>query len=486
MANGLKPTYLNPALGLPVAALLAMHGMSCTARTDMDPVSARAAFSSKSRSLHATAAETTLSAAAADPTPSRAQPTTSPNEAASRGAVSSEPVSSEAAPAHLHDAPATTTTTTASAEREAQLERVEASIAPSEATITQAPTAGDSAFAAKSAAKSAADSPASEPRDSRASVPPSLSSEPTEPRAILEAAARSSWPSLRAYAMEASISRPRLLAENASRALADENRGVRFVTCMAIAQSGQVQYVELLRPLLADPSDSVRAAAMLALTRSGEKVNLTPLAAMLQCDDPEVRANAQLVLGELGNASAIPLIRDSLGQGMTLVNPLRVRLIDLSAAEALVKLGQKAEVEPIRAALFAPPEQGELTVVACDAVRRIHDGGSIPMLERIATVRGRAERSPEIRLAAARALQALGVRQGPLAVATPLVGHPDARVRAQAAIVLGEIGTAEARSLLEPLLRDGDPAVKVAAAAGLDLSEAGSMSAIGSSVGPRN
>jgi HEAT repeat protein len=483
MANGLKPTYLNPALGLPVAALLAMHGMSCTARTDMDPVSARAAFSSKSRSLHATAAETTLSAATADPTPSRAQPTTSPDEAASRGSVSIEPVSIEpvsveAAPAHLHDAPATTTATTVTADREAQPEIVEASIAPSEATITQAPTAGDAA--------SAADGPASEPRGSRASVPPSLSSEPTEPRAILEAAARSSWPSLRAYAMEASISRPRLLAEHASRALADENRGVRFVTCMAIAQSGQVQYVELLRPLLADPSDSVRAAAMLALTRSGEKVNLTPLAAMLQCDDPEVRANAQLVLGELGNASAIPLIRDSLGQGMTLVNPLRVRLIDLSAAEALVKLGQKAEVEPIRAALFAPPEQGELTVVACDAVRRIHDGGSIPMLERIATVRGRAERSPEIRLAAARALQALGVRQGPLAVATPLVGHPDARVRAQAAIVLGEIGTAEARSLLEPLLRDGDPAVKVAAAAGLDLSEAGSMSAIGSSVGPRN
>lgn len=484
MANGQEPTCPNPALqgpfhlrrvagvrtsgmrvlGLPVAAILSLQAMSCSARTDMDPVSSRAAFSSKSRSLHATAPETTLATAATPPISSPASapadPATSFSEAPPQSEVTAikhdgAPTAGDAAAATVPVSPAVSPAES----YENQHAVAEPPAASSEATITQVQTTGG---------------------------PASASSEPTEPRAILEAAARSTWPSLRAYAMEAAIGRPRLLAEHASRALADENRGVRFVTCMAIAQSGQVQYVDLLRPLLADPSDSVRAAAMLALSRSGERVNLTPLAAMLQSDDPEVRSNAQLVLGELGNASAAPLIRDSLGQGMTLVNPLRVRLIDLSAAEALVKLGQNSEVEPIRAALFAPPEQGELTVVACDAVRRIRDGGSIPMLERIATVRGRAERSPEIRLAAARALQALGVRQGPLAVATPLASHPDARVRAQAAIVLGEVGTAEARSLLEPLLRDADPSVKVAAAAGLDLSEAGPMSAIGASVGPRN
>jgi hypothetical protein len=187
-------------------------------------------------------------------------------------------------------------------------------------------------------------------------------SESANAATILRAAIRSNWAALRANAIEASKSSPSLLAELAPRGLVDENRGVRFVACMAIAESGLQGatlngLVPQITPLLEDSSSSVRAAAMLALHRSGQKVNFTPLAAMLQDNDPEIRANAYLVLGELGNESAIPLIRQSLGRGMKLVNPLRVRLVDLAAAEALVKLGEEFEVEPIRAALFAPPEQ---------------------------------------------------------------------------------------------------------------------------------
>ncbi|MEI7877457.1 MAG: HEAT repeat domain-containing protein, partial [Planctomycetota bacterium] len=200
---------------------------------------------------------------------------------------------------------------------------------------------------------------------------------------VLREASVSKWSAVRAHAIEASIRSPKLLAELVPAALDDENRGVRFVACMAIAEARMPTLANAVAPLLSDPSASVRAAAMLALSRCGRTVDFTPLAAMLSDNDPEIRANAYLVLGELGNPSATPLIRESLGKGMKLVNPLRVRLVDLAAAEALVKLGDENEIEPIRAALFAPPEQGELTVVAFDSVRRLHDEGSRPMLKSI-------------------------------------------------------------------------------------------------------
>ena len=253
-----------------------------------------------------------------------------------------------------------------------------------------------------------------------------------DPAAILRTAARDQWAALRAHAVEASIRNPKLLA---------------------------------------DPSLSVQAAAMLALHRAGQRINFTPLAAMIENNDPEVRANAYLVLGEIGNDSAIPLIRQSIGRGMKLVNPLRVRLVDLAAAEALVKLGDEFEAEPIRAALFAPPEQGELTVVACDSVRRLRDEVARPMLERIVSASGSSMRSPEIRLAACRALVRLGAGPAPLLIAREYAAHPDARVRAQAAALLGEIGTPEALQMLVGMLADASTSVQVAAAGGLEAAE---------------
>jgi hypothetical protein len=274
----------------------------------------------------------------------------------------------------------------------------------------------------------------------------------------------SSWAALRAHAIEASARNEGLLRELAPRGLVDENRGVRFVTCMAISESKlltqsaadapraqvalrtqaanraqgelDVDLCVLVRPLLSDESASVRAAAMLALTRCGVDVDLTAIAGMLQDADPEVRANAYLVLGELGNRSAVPLIRESLGQGMKLVNPIRARLVDLTAAEALVKLGDEREIEPIRGAS------------------------------------GESKRLPEVRLSAARALVRIGAPAAAgLAVAREYLGSTDARVRAQTAALLGEIRSPESASLLESLVRDTNPTVQVAAAASLQSAE---------------
>ena len=303
-------------------------------------------------------------------------------------------------------------------------------------------------------------------------------------QALLRSAARSNWAALRAHAIEASSKSPALLEEFAVRGLVDENRGVRFVTCMAIAhvgepmsQTGRAKFVESVQPLLLDESLSVQASAMLALTRCGLAVDVSPLALMIGNDDPEIRANAYLVLGELGNPSAVPLIRESLGHGMKLVNPIRVRLVDLAAAEALVKLGAEDDIVPIRAALFAPPEQAELTVVACDAIGRLHDLVARPMLERILSAPGAAARSPEIRLAAARALMRLG--SNPLmgvAIAREYAASPDPRIRAQVASLVGGIlalptAPSEAVDLARVFLRDTDPTVQVAAASALEPAE---------------
>ncbi len=289
---------------------------------------------------------------------------------------------------------------------------------------------------------------------------------------ILRAASRSNWAALRANAIEASKSSKPLLAELAPRGLVDENRGVRFVACMAIGESRDRDLGVLVQPLVQDESASVRAAAMLALSRCGHTVDLTPIAAMLADNEPEVRANAYLVLGELGNRSAVPLIRDSIGRGMKLVNPIRARLVDLTAAEALVKLGDDREIEPLRAALFAPPEQAELTLVACDAIGRLRDEVSRPMLERLLSVSGDGRRSPEIRIAAARALMRIGdATPAALSIAREYLGNPDGRIRSQAAALLGQVRTPESFDLLSRLLRDADPTVQVSAAAGIERGE---------------
>jgi HEAT repeat protein len=94
------------------------------------------------------------------------------------------------------------------------------------------------------------------------------------------------------------------------------------------------------------------------------------------------------------------------------------------------------------------------------------------MLERLLTVSGDARRSPEIRLAAARALVRVGgAGAAGIAVAREYHADADARIRSQAAALLGELRTAESLDLLARLIRDSDPTVQVAAAAGFERGE---------------
>jgi HEAT repeat protein len=248
--------------------------------------------------------------------------------------------------------------------------------------------------------------------------------------------------------------------------LNDENRGVRFVAAMLVGREKLCDVRPLIEKMLEDPSDSVRAAAIYALSACDGAVNPTPLAEMVSSSSPEVRGNAYVVLGLLGEASAIPLIRSGLGQGLGLVDPVRVRLVDLQGAAALVRLGDEREIEPIRAALFAPTEQSELTALAIQLVSQLHDEGARQMLVRLVEAPMRESRPPEIRLAAAEAIAVLGALEAApmIRLANEYIENPRSEIRAQVASLLGEVNDATARALLSDLMKDPDPIVRVAAA----------------------
>ena len=239
----------------------------------------------------------------------------------------------------------------------------------------------------------------------------------------------------------------------------------------------------MISPLLSDPSDSVRAAAIYAMNRIGEGADPSPLAAMARSDDPEVRANAYLVLGLLGNPSAIPLIESTLGKGMRLVNPMRVRLTELQAAEALVLLGDQDDIEPIRAALFTPVEQGEITVLACDMLGRLGDEQARAMLFRMIAASGNQTRPPEIRMAATASLFRLGppLPEDLENLILSQVDDRDPRRRVQAAACLAVVPGQKALAALEGLLADGEPMVRTAAA-GAILSRSDSRQAAAAAV----
>ena len=284
--------------------------------------------------------------------------------------------------------------------------------------------------------------------------------------ALLSNAASSDVPMFRANACEALGAAPSVLGGVAPALLRDPNRGVRFVAAMEVGRAGLAPLADAVQALLLDESDSVRAAAIFAMTRLGRPVDPSPLAAMVRSDDPEIRSNAYLVLGELGNRSAVALIRDSLGKGMRQVNPARVRVVELQAAEALVRLGEADGIEPIRAALYAPGEQSEFTALAAQQVARLADEGSRAILMRLVDGTGISARPTEVRICCASALAEISPSDRPSVVkfARTLLQDREPAVRAQAAIALGVAGGAAVVPELQGLLLDRYPQVQLAAA----------------------
>ena len=307
--------------------------------------------------------------------------------------------------------------------------------------------------------------------DSEVMLAPTRLPHPTELRQtavdLLLQAATSTNPLLRANAIEALHHAPEEIEPVLQQGLADENRAVRFVAAMTIGKLKIATLAPLLEPLLLDDSQSVRAAAIYGLHRNNRKVDLNPLARMLLSEDPEAKGNAAFILGELGDASAIPLLRHAAGRGLTRIHAARRKIVDLQIAEAMVKLGASQEIEVIRAALFAPAEQGELVALACQMCGELKDGNAVPNLLDLATRTGARRQSAEVRLAATLAIAQINPNHVPLEVVAEYVDNDRFEIRAQAAYTLGAIGGQKALPHLVKLLNDDNPLVQVAAAGGV-------------------
>ena len=319
---------------------------------------------------------------------------------------------------------------------------------------------------------------------------------------VLEAAAFSESSLLRANAIESLQVVPNRVDAVARAGLTDTNPGVRFASLMTIGKLRLQSSRQFLRPLLSDTDPHVRMAAIYALTRFGETVDQTPLANNLLTGDSPVRAQAAYILGEIGNPSAVPMLRDTAAppqrlegsDGRPLEKPARridETLFRLQTAEALMKLGDDRVRHVIHSALYpAVRDDLEAAVLAAQILGELRDETAIRQL--VELIEQPAADSPqtsdprervflqpiELRLAAATAVANMGDAGG-VYVADSALSSPDPAVRAQACFLYaaaaevrdrGSAGQAALRldlAKLETLLSDPNPLVQVAAAAGL-------------------
>lgn len=286
--------------------------------------------------------------------------------------------------------------------------------------------------------------------------------------ACLSEAAKDEDARIRTNAMEAAGLAAARNAGLIRQGLRDENIAVRSVAAMEVGQSRVIPLVPDVRPLLDDSSPFVRCSAIFALIRCGEEVDRRDLAIAL-LDDPStrVRSHAAYVLGELGDASALPLLRQSLRQKPARASQIEVNLFQLQVAEALVKLGDESQLEPLRAALYpSRPEDLEATALAVQILGTVRDKRSIDQLIYLSATKDQAgQRMPaEVRLAIASSLARMGLRQGDF-IADEFVKDKLASLRSQAAFVYGETGTPTNLGVLDSMLSDPDRSVRVSAAA---------------------
>jgi len=231
-------------------------------------------------------------------------------------------------------------------------------------------------------------------------------------------------------------------------ALDDSAELVRFAGSMA---AGTLR-LEMARPKLAamadDTDPNVRVAVRYALHRLGDTSRSHDLEQYSVSPDVIVRRNTAMVLGLLGEKSAVRLLW-----------PMQKDVdsaVRLGVAESMWRLGEEQGLKECVAACVSqfPDDQilGSLALAAPKDVR------VRPYL------RGKLTTPyEEVNLAAARALGVIGEDDG-YGVAQKGAKSNDPRQRALAALAFGAIGRADAQSMLAGLLKDGDEAVRIAAA----------------------
>jgi len=287
--------------------------------------------------------------------------------------------------------------------------------------------------------------------------------------ALVIEATQSESPLLRANGIEALQPVPTRVEPVARAALTDANLGVRYTAAMTLGKLSLCESTPMVRPLLGDPEPIVQAAAILALKRCGVATDPTPLADLLFSSDPKKRSIAAFVLGEMGDKSAVPMLRSAAKETGGAGLPVEQRLLQMQIAEAMAKLGDPEALQAVRAALYpGADEEYEVAVLAAQILGELKDRAAVRELVNRIEERtdGTFTTPPELRLAAAGALAKMGYRDGAY-VAEQNATSAVAPIRAQAAYVFGETVGEEGLARLEMLMDDQDPQVQLAAAAAI-------------------
>lgn len=284
---------------------------------------------------------------------------------------------------------------------------------------------------------------------------------------IIEQTAKSEDAQVRANAVEAAGFAPERFREVIAKGLDDPHWAVRSVALMEVGKAQIKPLAPRARTLLSDASAHTRASAIYALTRLGENPDQTPLATTL-LKDPNLgnRSHAAFVLGEIGNPSALSLLRDAARDPLRSISNATARLFYLQCAEAMIKLGDTGQFSVLRAALYpSSPEELEATALAVQVIGEVKDRQAIDQLVYLTANKDPMGRlmPAEIRIGAAGALARMGLRRGDF-IADEYIDNERAALRAQAAFVYGDIGGPDAWAQLSGVLDDPDPAVRVAAA----------------------
>lgn len=286
---------------------------------------------------------------------------------------------------------------------------------------------------------------------------------------LLSSAAAGPSPEQRANAIEALGAVPTRLEATLRAALTDESPAVRTVAAAMVGRARMTSSVSFVEPLTRDSFVMARASAIYALKRCGQEPDLSPFTDFLEDPSPKVRAHAAFLLGDLGDASAVGLLRDAAHDPMPRAAQGEVKLLQLQIAEARAKLGDDTALPEVRAALFpARNDDLEATALAAQIVGQVQDRASINQLINLTSMKDSSGKPmpPEVRLACAGALAHLGLPQGAFIAREYLPSRTPA-LRAQAAYILGETGQAENLVQLESLMNDENGLVRIAAAAAI-------------------
>ncbi|MAY75554.1 MAG: hypothetical protein CMJ31_12740 [Phycisphaerae bacterium] len=287
--------------------------------------------------------------------------------------------------------------------------------------------------------------------------------------ALLEKASESDVPQRRANAIEGLSPIGERAKPYVRAGVVDDNPGVKSIAMLVAGRSGLGELAPFIRPSLKESSPFVRISAIYALAATKQDVDRTPLADLLLTDpNPALRAHAAFVLGELGDDSALPLLKQAAREGIARASVNAYQAMQLQIAEAMVALGDESGLQAVRAALFqSRPEGLELTALAAQILGRVDDEASAGNLIYLTAYEEQGRlMPPEVRLAAARALAQMGRREGWF-VADEYLQHEDPLVRALVAHVYGETRGGDELRKLQTLLEDESEDVRIAAASGI-------------------